>query len=254
MHRDDLPAIFVRHAADILGDTELGLSGTEIIKVTAAHAIDCDVDVPHPTCPFKLGMNKRTALYQNLMAFRPAERYQIIRELCDHPVIQGRNKEEANKLKVKLFSRYGHLAGDGGSELNVGLAEETRHWLDPFPDALELFSDALQKYEHGVFKRNVLDDLRLSLEKLLKGVLENNKPLEKQMADLGRFMKERGGSTELVNMFFTLVDYYTKYQNSYVKHDNAVIEEEVEFILEITSSFMKHAVRLSRRELSKDRA
>ncbi len=46
-------------------------------------------------------------------------------------------------------------------------------------------------------------------------------------------------------MFAKLVDYYSKYQNSYVKHDDAVIEEEVEFIFEITSSFMKHVVRLN---------
>ena len=48
-------------------------------------------------------------------------------------------------------------------------------------------------------------------------------------------------------MFVKLVDYYTKYQNSYVKHNDAVIEEEVDFILEITSSFMKHLVRLAAR-------
>jgi len=46
-------------------------------------------------------------------------------------------------------------------------------------------------------------------------------------------------------MFVKLLDYYAKYNNSYVKHDDAVIEEEIEFILEITSSFMKHLVRLS---------
>ena len=62
---------------------------------------------------------------------------------------------------------------------------------------------------------------------------------------LGAFIKKHGGSPELVNMFVKLVDYYTKYQNSYIKHDDAVIEEEVEFIFELTSSFMKHLVRLS---------
>jgi hypothetical protein len=30
-----------------------------------------------------------------------------------------------------------------------------------------------------------------------------------------------------------------------VKRDDAVIEEEVEFVFELTSSFMKHLVRLS---------
>ena len=46
-------------------------------------------------------------------------------------------------------------------------------------------------------------------------------------------------------MFLKLIDYYCKYQNFYVKHDDAVIEEEIEFIFEITSSFMKHIVRMS---------
>ena len=29
-------------------------------------------------------------------------------------------------------------------------------------------------------------------------------------------------------MFRTLVDYYSKYQNSFVKHNDAVVEEEVD--------------------------
>jgi len=45
-------------------------------------------------------------------------------------------------------------------------------------------------------------------------------------------------------MLVKLIDYYAKYQNSYVKHDDSVIEEEIEFLLEISSSFMKHLVRL----------
>jgi hypothetical protein len=98
-----------------------------------------------------------------------------------------------------------------------------------------------------VFLSNVLDDMRLSLELLLKAVLGNEKSLENQIPQLGGFIKEKGGSSELANMFQKLVDYYAKYQNSYVKHDDAVIEEEVEFVIELTSSFMKHLVRLSYR-------
>jgi hypothetical protein len=89
--------------------------------------------------------------------------------------------------------------------------------------------------------------LRLALEKLLQALLGNRRSLENQIAALGGFIKTRGGSAELANMFVTLVDYYSKYQNTYVKHDDAVLEEEVEFVFEITSSFMKHLVRLHRR-------
>src|ERR1700722_20125997 len=94
---NDLPAVFVTHAAGILGDTGLGFSGGELVKLTAAYAVDWDARLPHPTYPFsRLGVNKRTALFENLMAFAPRKRYQIIRELCEHPTIQSRNKKAAD--------------------------------------------------------------------------------------------------------------------------------------------------------------
>lgn len=79
----------------------------------------------------------------------------------------------------------------------------------------------------------------------MKGIFKNSKSLENQIELLGEYLKGKGGSKELTNMFVKLVDYYSKYQNTYVKHDDAGIEEEIEFIFEITSSFMKHIVRLS---------
>jgi len=250
MFHGDMPATFVTHAADILGDTSRGLSGSQIIKITAAHAVDSDARLPHPTYPFsKLGINKRTALYENLMAFPSKERYKIIKEMCDHPTIQAQQKEVAHKLKIKLFTKYGHLDEEGGSEgINETLVEQTRHWLEAFPDALQLFNAALQKQEHDVFLRNLLDDLRLALEKLLQAIFSNGKSLENQLPLLGPFLKNKGGSPELTNMFQKLLDYYSKYQNSYVKHNDAVIEEEIEFIFEITASFMKHLVRLNSRD------
>lgn len=40
-------------------------------------------------------------------------------------------------------------------------------------------------------------------------------------------------------MFNTLLDYYGKYQNKYAKHDDNVNEKEIEFIIDLTSTFMK---------------
>ena len=243
---DGIPATFVQYAADILGDTNKGLSGPNIVKATSAFAVEYDVNIPHPTYPFDAG-NKRTALFENLMAFSPQQRYRIIKELCDHPSFSPQPNKERKELKVQLVTRYGHLAEeDSASEINETLINETRHWLNSYPDALSLFNEALTKYEHGVFHRNLLDDLRLSLEKLLRAVFSNQKSLENQIANVGTYIEERGGSKELANMFMKLVDYYAKYHNSYVKHDDAVIEEEIEFVFEITSSFMKHLIKLDR--------
>jgi hypothetical protein len=95
-----------------------------------------------------------------------------------------------------------------------------------------------------MFTRNMLDDLRLSLEELLRQLLNNTKSLENQIPLVGRYIKDREGSSELANMFEKLIDYYSKYQNTYVKHDDAVPTTEVDFILEISSSFMKHLIRI----------
>jgi len=39
-----IPTTFIQYAADILGDTNKGLSGPQIVKVMAAYAVDFDVD------------------------------------------------------------------------------------------------------------------------------------------------------------------------------------------------------------------
>lgn len=246
--RPPLSALFVNHAADVLADTNDGLTGTEIVRAVGAYAVDFGVDIPHPAYPFD-APNKRTALSENLMAFSGEQRYRIICDLCDHKSIQNRNPDAARKVKRVLMTRYGHLDTAGlGAEVNEELINQTRHWLSACPEALNLFNEALEKYRTGTFVRNLLDDLRLALEKLVQSLVGNSRSLENQLSAVGALVKGSGGSTELSNMFVKLVDYYCKYQNTYVKHDDAVIEEEVEFIIEITAAFMKHFVRLTSEE------
>ena len=84
----------------------------------------------------------------------------------------------------------------------------------------------------------------MSLELLLKDIFSNQKSLENQLSDIGSCISTSGGSKEFSNMFRTLVDYYSKYQNTFIKHNDLVVEEEVEFIFEMTSSFMKHLVKM----------
>ena len=247
MRHDEMPATFVRHAADILGETAGGLSGSQIVSITPAHAVNCDARLPHPSIPFsKPGINKRTALYENLMAVPSKDRYKVIKDMCEQNVFAPAHMGAVRALKLKLVTKYGHLDDEGASDaINETLVEQTRHWLEEFPDARKLFNDALEKQEHGAFKRNLLDDLRLALEKLLQCLFSNGKSLENQSGSLGAFLKGKGGSPELTNMFMKLLDYYAKYQNTYIKHDDAVVEEEIEFLFEITASFMKHLIRLN---------
>jgi len=180
--------------------------------------------------------------HPNLMAFSPEQQYKIIKELCELP--QFSENKNIKDLKIKLISRYSHLASSSVDTINKTLIEETKHWLGDYPNSLKLYNDALNKFQNNVHQRNLLDDLRLSLEILLKSIFENDKSLENQISFIGDFIKERKGSKELSNMFKKLLDYYSKYHNEYIKHNDAVIENEIEFIFEITSSFMKFLIRI----------
>lgn len=239
-----IPTIFLTHAADILGDTEYGLSGGNIAKACTAYAIDFHVDIPY-SFSVAGAPNKRTALLDNIRRFDPSQQYKIIKELCEHPKLPNLVSDEVNNLKVQLIARYSSQFGTTSSEtLNLSLIEDTKHWLDSYQKSYKLYDSALTKFNNNLFERNLVDDLRLSLELLLKEIFSNSKSLENQMSDIGSFISTNGGSKEFTNMFRLLVDYYSKYQNTFVKHNDLVIEEEIEFIFEMTSSFMKHLVKM----------
>ncbi len=235
MFEDKIPPTFLQYATKILGDTKRGLTGSVIVDETAAYAAEYDVQLPHPVYPFEAS-SKRQALLENMMEFSGPQQYRIIKELCEHRSFSPVPNKDRQELKIRLATKFPQFAGGAhASDINETLIEETRHWLDNHPDALEQYNSALQKYEAGIFHRNLIDDLRLALELLLKDLFENNKSLENQLPALGGFIKERGGSKELSNMFVKILDYYTKYQNNSAKHGSAVIEEEIEFVFELSS-------------------
>ena len=143
--------------------------------------------LPHQQYPFQAG-NKRTALRENLQAFPPSLQFEIIRALCDHPQIT--NRETARKLKIQLLTRYGQLAPDPvASDVSHERVEDTRHRLDSFSDARTLYDQALEKYRAKVFEQNLLDDLRLALEVLLRAVLANDGQRVRRCCLAGRWTR-----------------------------------------------------------------
>jgi len=192
-----------------------------------------------------MGMkNKSSVARENISAFHGKDRYRVIKTMCDHATVAA--NPEVQKLRLKLVTQFGGLFDEmGAKDLDEPLVIATSHWLQGYPDASAAYEAALIKHKAKVLERNLLDDLRLSLESLLKEILGNGKSLENQKDELGRFLKEREGSPELRNMFQSMLAYYCSYQNSHVKHNDDVNAEEIEIIFELTSSFLKHLVRLN---------
>jgi hypothetical protein len=77
-----LPPTFIAHAADVLGATTGGLSGSQIVSLMRAYAMEYGVEIPYGVSMVG-APNKRTALLENLLEFGAVQQHRIIRELCD---------------------------------------------------------------------------------------------------------------------------------------------------------------------------
>jgi hypothetical protein len=142
-----------------------------------------------------------------------------------------------------LYSCITHYISENYNPIEKELISDVQHLLGRCPEALAPYQSALAKYESGEFKRNVLDDIRLSFELLLKGSLCNSKSLENNISELGTSLKNSAVSEEVRNMYVKLLDYFSKYQNEHVKHNDAVPEHEVQYIIELVSVMMKFFIQ-----------
>lgn len=227
----------LEHAAGILGDTKNGLSGREIVRYFTSYSIEYDVKILHARYPFiKKVPNKRTAIFENLKCFGHQQQVSIIKELCEIPKFY--KNEDVIKLResiIKLISR------EQSSIFNKNI-KKTENWLSDYPEIQKIYKEAIKKFNNNQYQRNILDDMRLCLELLIKNIVKNEKSLENNFGEIAKRL-EKNTSSEFRNMLCILINYFSKYQNNHIKHNDDVRENEVEFIINITSSIMVFLIK-----------
>jgi len=231
---------FLIYASDILADTNNGYSWNQIIKYFVAKSVEYNVDVPFSDIKFPNDgsiPNKRTGFAKNLKAFSPEQQYEIIEELAT----QKPEYEKTLELLARLRDQYGGLVAPAKHANNVNI-QKAQGLLHKFPEAEHSYNSALEKIAKGIYERNALDDLRLSLELLIKGILGNGKSLENQRPFITDFFKNKGVTPEIANLFWQLIDHYTKYQNNNVKHNDKVNPDDVDLILQLTTAFVNRII------------
>ncbi|MBR3888659.1 MAG: hypothetical protein IKJ32_06130 [Clostridia bacterium] len=129
----------------------------------------------------------------------------------------------------------------GAKELDNALVNDMLNWLNEYPKVKALYEKAIEKYAKKEDIRNIIDDLRLSLELLMKEIFKNKKSLENNAKEILKFLRDGGISKEISNMYYTLLENYTKYQNNNVKHDNNCYEAELEYMLYLTRNIHENA-------------
>jgi hypothetical protein len=133
------------------------------------------------------------------------------------------------------------LYPQGAKELDISLVEQPLEWLIEYPKVAEQFENALKTIlqKDADNYRGALDDLRWSLEQLLRAVLQNRKPLEKQRDVLLPWLKQQGVHQQIVNMYLDLLKRFSDYQNDAVKHGDRSHPAELEFMVYVTGALMR---------------
>jgi len=135
-------------------------------------------------------------------------------------------------------------------ELDEKLINETLLWLVEKPKVAKHFEQALTIYQNKeeAKYRNLLDNLRFSLEELLKDILHNEKTLENQEKILLNWLNQHDINQNIIGMYLELLKKFTFYQNNSVKHSEKWTFIEIEFIIYLTGSFLNFILEIERNE------
>ena len=148
------------------------------------------------------------------------------------PTVHIRLRKQGNSVAV---------CPAGAKLLDEACVNETLAWLVDDPKVAERFQNALDICLRKDSKqyRNLLDELRVALETLVRRVLGNRRNLENQQEPLGQWMEQRGVHTHVRNMYCQLLRRFALYQNDAVKHGEEWSPLEVEFMIYLTGTFMR---------------
>jgi hypothetical protein len=192
-----------------------------------------------------------------------------IEEMTEKSKKEDRETSNLDKINSKLFEVFSRaleftphigveiirsdgqviLYPKGARLLDEAVINQNLIWLESHPNVLKSFEQALTQYMSGDRSkyRSILDDLRVALEQLLKDVLQNGISLEKQKTELLPWLKARGIHKQIINMYNTLLDQYSLFQNNAVKHgtgEEEFTENDIEFMIYTTGTFMRLLLKL----------
>lgn len=147
---------------------------------------------------------------------------------------------------VKKRGKQFILYPPGDPFLDKEIIDYTLVGLEHYPKAAKYFEKALKIYLHGETDkyRELLDNLRFSLEQLLKKILDNDKSLEKQNKILYDYLKNKGLQPPVRNFFDLIFNKQNTYYNDASKHNDNYSLYDIEFMIYFTGNFIRLLLKL----------
>lgn len=134
----------------------------------------------------------------------------------------------------------------GAKEFDDALVSDVLIWLEDYPQAYKTFSNALRQYCGGNYIRDVADNLRKSLEDFLKEFLKNDKGLEANKKEIGKYFGSRDIDSMVISFFDEIIKVYKRFNDESAKHADKVDERLLEFLLYQTGILIRMILVVSR--------
>lgn len=139
----------------------------------------------------------------------------------------------------------------GAKELDDALVSEPLEWLKGYPQAHKTYCIALKQYADGIYIRDVADNLRKALEAFLQEFLGNTQNLESNKNNICRYLGEQGVDAGVSGLFQPLINAYKNINDRIAKHNDAVDEKLLEFLLYQTGVLIRMVLVTSNKEDTK---
>ena len=136
----------------------------------------------------------------------------------------------------------------GAKELDNALVSEPLEWLIDFPNTRKTYIIALKQYSEGIYIRDVADNLRKALETFLQEFLKNTKNLETNKNSICKYLGEQGVDAGITGLLKPLLDSYKNINDRTAKHNDAVKQKLLEFLLYQTGVFIRMIISVSHSE------
>lgn len=139
----------------------------------------------------------------------------------------------------------------GAKELDDALVSEPLEWLKNYPQTHKTYCIALKQYSEGIYIRDVADNLRKALETFLQEFLCNTKNLETNKNEICKYLGEQSVDAGVSGLFQPLINSYKNINDRIVKHNDAVDEKLLEFLLYQTGVLIRMVLSVKDKEENK---
>ncbi|MCT6890786.1 hypothetical protein [uncultured Lactobacillus sp.] len=207
---------------DIEDQISQHFSANELIDLTYEFAKGYNKNIPVDNPNFDF-FNKKTLLSENLNALSDDEKIEFLSQIKYHSRL---SEDDSLRNEIDLLEK-------NASNGVIKARNSVSSLLETYSIDLKNQWQKTCRFYDQLDYRNALDNMRLTIELLIKRITGSKASLENQTNVLGKFFKEKDISKEVRNLFFKMLDMYAKIQNHEAKHNlpQNLNSKEIKFLM-----------------------